>query len=133
MCNQQKNQNNKEERSIDDFRFIDYRLDQLEKNLAEGQRRIENEYKESNKQILKTLNLMQESNNKQNQQLVELAQRLQTIEDKTKCIDRIKEVTTKHGEEIRNLYKRMDIYKQILMGVGVGVLLALSVEVVKFI
>ena len=131
MCNQTKKTSNEER--IDDYRFIDYRLDQLEKNLAEGQRRLEKEYKESNKQILKTLELMQESNNKQNQQLVELTQRLHTLEDKTQCIDKLKEVTTQHGEEIRTLYKRIDIYKQILMGVGVGVLLALSVEIVRFI
>lgn len=124
MCN---------ETNIEEQRFIDYRMDQLEQNLTKGLEKLEKEQKESNIEIMKTLQIMQQGLNDNTKTLIELHERQQMIEEKIHCIERLKEVTTKHGEEIRSLTKRMEIYKQILMAVGTGAGVALLVEFIKFI
>lgn len=124
MCN---------ETNIEEQRFIDYRMDQLEQNLTKGLEKLEKEQKESNIEIMKTLQVMQQGLNDNTKTLIELHERQQMIEEKIHCIERLKEVTTKHGEEIRSLTKRMEIYKQILMAVGTGAGVALLVEFIKFI
>ena len=75
----------------DDYRFIDYRLDQLETNLRKGQEKL--------------LQVMQEGNNKQNEQLISLNQRLNGMEEKLKCIEKLKEVATKNTTEIKDIEK----------------------------
>ena len=82
---------------------------------------------------MKTLQMMQQGLNDNTKTLIELHERQQMIEEKIHCIERLKEVATKHGEEIRNLTKRMEIYKQILMAVGTGAGVALLIEFIKFI
>lgn len=117
----------------EDYRFIDYRLNQLELNLRKGQERLEQEYKESNKQLMKTLTLMQEGLNKQNASLVELKQRVSTIEEKNHNIDKLNETATKNATTITELERRMDIYKQILIGVVIASGGAILIDIIKFI
>lgn len=125
--------NNETEDTTYDYRFLDYRLDQLELNLRKGQEKLEKEYKESNKTILETLTAMQEGQNEQNRTIVELIQRQKNVEEKMKCIDKLKEVATKNTTKVHELERRIDIYKQVLVGVGISAVSALVIGVLKFI
>ena len=48
MCNEPKEKNEGY-----DYRFLDYRLDQLEQNLRNGQERLEHETRQSQQELLK--------------------------------------------------------------------------------
>ena len=97
--------------SIKDYRFIIYRLDQLE-----------NEEKENFRQLMQTLQLMQEGMNEQNKTLTELRERQNTLEEKTSHIKGLVEITTKHETELKNIYHRLNIYKAVLVGVSISFL-----------
>jgi uncharacterized protein YerC len=114
MCNE-KQIHNKE---IEEQRFIDYRLDQLEFNLQRGIEKLEADFKTQNTQIMQTLQLLQEGQNKQNQTLVEVTQRVLSLEQKNACIDKLREVATKNRTEIHEIERRLEIYKQIIFLVG---------------
>lgn len=102
----------------EDYRFFDYRLDQLEHNLREGQLRIEQEYKASHTQLLETLRVLQENNNTQNKNIIELKEQTKNLEEKVHCIDKLKEVATIHKQRVDNIDRRLEIYKQILFIIG---------------
>lgn len=125
--------NNETEDTTYDYRFLDYRLDQLELNLRKGQEKLEKEYKESNKTILETLTAMQEGQNEQNRTIVELIQRQKNVEEKMKCIDKLRDVATENTTRVKELERRIDIYKQVLVGVGISAVSALIIGVLKFI
>jgi len=108
-----------------DYRFLDYRLDQLEHKIGKGLDRLELEQTNNYKEILKTLQLMQDGNNEQNKQLVEISQRQQSMEEQLKCIDRLKEVATSHKEQINNIYHRFAIYQKIFFILGTATATAL--------
>ena len=112
-----------------DIRFIEYKLDTLEKNLREGQQKIEKESQQNYRELLAILQSIQESNATQNQKLIELAEKLKGVEQKIQCIDKLKEVATKHNTEIHELERRLEIYKQVLFVIGTGVAIALVTEV----
>ena len=124
--------NNETEDTTYDYRFLDYRLDQLELNLRKGQEKLEKEYKESNKTILETLTAMQEGQNEQNRTIVELIQRQKNVEEKMKCIDKLRDVATENTTRVKELERRIDIYKQVLVGVGISAVSALIIGVLKF-
>lgn len=124
MCNENKNKD-------EDVRFLSYKLDQLEKNLREGQEKLEKEQSDNYKQLISILQQLQEGNNIQNQKLVELTEKQKVVESKVVCIDRLKEVATKHNTEIHELERRLEIYKQVLFVVGTGVAVALVTEVLR--
>lgn len=116
---EEKMENEKENKPLtEDYRFIDYRLDQLELNLRKGQERLEHEYRETYQQILQTLQTMQDGQNEQNKSLIELSQRQQAIEEKIGCIDELKKAATRNTSRIKNIERRIDIYKQVLFLVG---------------
>ena len=123
MCNENKNK--------EDVRFLSYKLDQLEKNLREGQEKLETEQSNNYKQLISILQQLQEGNNIQNQKLIELTEKQKVVESKVVCIDRLKEVATKHNTEIQELERRLEIYKQVLFVVGTGVAVALVTEVLR--
>ena len=123
MCNENKNK--------EDVRFLSYKLDQLEKNLREGQEKLETEQSTNYKQLISILQQLQEGNNIQNQKLIELTEKQKVVESKVVCIDRLKEVATKHNTEIHELERRLEIYKQVLFVVGTGVAVALVTEVLR--
>ncbi len=119
MCNEKDND------KIEQQRFIDYRLDQLEQNLQKGIEKLEMDFKTQNQQIMNTLTIMQEGQHQQNQTLAELNQRVHTVEEKNNCIDKLREIATKNRTEIHEIERRLDVYKQILFVVGTGVAIAL--------
>ena len=123
MCNENKNK--------EDVRFLSYKLDQLEKNLREGQEKLETTQSTNYKQLISILQQLQEGNNIQNQKLIELTEKQKVVEGKVVCIDRLKEVATKHNTEIHELERRLEIYKQVLFVVGTGVAVALVTEVLR--
>lgn len=123
-----------QETTIDeDYRFIDYRLNQLETNLRKGQEKLEQEQQNNYKEIMHLLQVMQEGNNEQNKQLIEVIQRQKTVEEKMACIDKLREVATKNTTEIKDIERRIEIYKQILFVVGTGVAIALITEIITII
>ena len=123
-----------QETTIDeDFRFIDYRLNQLETNLRKGQEKLEQEQQNNYKEIMHLLQVMQEGNNEQNKQLIEVVQRQKTVEEKMRCIDKLREVATKNTTEIKDIERRIEIYKQILFVVGTGAAIALITEIITII
>lgn len=117
----------------DDYRFIDYRLNQLETNLRKGQEKLEQEQQNNYKEIMHLLQVMQEGNNEQNKQLIEVVQRQKTVEEKMSCIDKLREVATKNTTEIKDIERRIEIYKQILFVVGTGAAIALITEIITII
>lgn len=123
-----------QETTIDeDYRFIDYRLNQLETNLRKGQEKLEQEQQNNYKEIMQLLQVMQEGNNEQNKQLIEVIQRQKTVEEKMACIDKLREVATKNTTEIKDIERRIEIYKQILFVVGTGAAIALITEIITII
>ena len=123
-----------QETTIDeDYRFIDYRLNQLETNLRKGQEKLEREQQNNYKEIMHLLQVMQEGNNEQNKQLIEVVQRQKTVEEKMACIDKLREVATKNTTEIKDIERRIEIYKQILFVVGTGAAIALITEIITII
>ena len=123
-----------QETTIDeDYRFIDYRLNQLETNLRKGQEKLEREQQNNYKEIMHLLQVMQEANNEQNKQLIEVVQRQKTVEEKMGCIDKLREVATKNTTEIKDIERRIEIYKQILFVVGTGAAIALITEIITII
>ena len=123
-----------QETTIDeDYRFIDYRLNQLETNLRKGQEKLEREQQNNYKEIMHLLQVMQEGNNEQNKQLIEVVQRQKTVEEKMGCIDKLREVATKNTTEIKDIERRIEIYKQILFVVGTGAAIALLTEIITII
>ena len=127
MCNEHPKNDNEE------YRFLDYRLDQLENNLRKGQERLENEYKEQNKQIMQTLTMMQDSMNQHNTAIVEVTQRITNLEEKGHGLDKMRERITEHHERIKELERRLDIYKQVLIAVSVTVVGAILIELIRII
>lgn len=117
----------------EDYRFIDYRLNQLETNLRKGQEKLEREQQNNYKEIMHLLQVMQEGNNEQNKQLIEVVQRQKTVEEKMACIDKLREVATKNTTEIKDIERRIEIYKQILFVVGTGAAIALITEIITII
>ena len=117
----------------EDYRFIDYRLNQLEQNLRKGQEKLEQEQQNNYKEIMHLLQVMQEANNEQNKQLIEVVQRQKTVEEKMQCIDKLREVATKNTTEIKDIERRIEIYKQILFVVGTGAAIALITEIITII
>ena len=116
MCNEKNN--TKIQTPEYDYRFIDYRLTQLEQNLRKGQEKLETDQTQNYKEILQALQALQKDNHTQNQTLTELKQRITQLEQNNNCFERIKEKTIEHNKEIKRLTERLDIYKQIIFLVG---------------
>ncbi len=128
MCNEKTKKVTKE--TEQDYRFLDYRLQQLENNLLRGQEKLEQEQKQNYQELIKMLQILQEGNNKQNEQLVELSQKTQALEAKYTCVDKLKEAATKNTTRLNDIERRLEIYKQILFVVGTGVVISLLGQII---
>lgn len=122
MCNEH---NKKELTLTEEYKFIEYRLDQLEQNLRKGQEKLESDAKHNNEEIMHLLQQNNQTLLEQNKQLVELHQRQINVEEKVSCINRLREVATKNRTNIHEIERRLEVYKQILFVVGTGVAIAL--------
>lgn len=128
MCNED---NKEEPTGIEAYKFIEYRLDQLEQNLRKGQEKLESDAKHNNEEIMHLLQQNNQTLLEQNKQLVELHQRQINVEEKVQCINRLREVATKNRSNIHEIERRLEIYKQILFVVGTGAALALITELIR--
>lgn len=108
-----------------DYRFIDYRLTQVENNLKQGQQKLEKEQNKNYKELVHMLQLMQEANNEQNSKIIEVIQRQKNVEEKLKCVEKLREIATRNTTRIHEIERRIEVYKQILFVIGTGVAVAL--------
>ena len=128
VCNEQIKE---EQPRIEGYKFIEYRLDQLEQNLRKGQEKLEADAKHNNEEIMHLLQQNNQTLLEQNKQLVELHQRQINVEEKVSCINKLREVATKNRTNIHEIERRLEIYKQILFVVGTGAALALITELIR--
>lgn len=128
MCNEKNKTKNREEQ-----RFIDYRLTQLEINLNKSLAKLEQERKQEYNLIQDSLKTLQEGINSQSRTLIELEQKEKALEEKLVCIDKLKEAATKNTTRVHNIERRLDIYKQVLIVVAGGVVVALLTELIRMI
>jgi len=115
MCNEK---NNKKEDQVNDYRFLDYRLNQLELKLGEGLKKIEDEQKEYNLQVIETLQRLQEGQNKTYETIAQLEQRTLNLEQRITCIDTLKKAANKNTERNKHLNHRVNVIQKILFVVG---------------
>lgn len=128
MCNEKNKTKNREEQ-----RFIDYRLTQLEINLNKSLTKLEQERKQDYTLLQDSLKALQEGINSQSRTLIELEQKEKALEEKLVCIDKLKEAATKNTTKVHNIERRLDIYKQVLIAVAGGVVIALLTELIRMI
>ena len=128
---------NKEDPPHTDPRFLDYRLTQLEQKLEKGLTTIEQEQNKYNLEILKTLQTIQDGQNKTTETLAQIKERQTNVEEKLKCIDKLKDITSKNSERIRNNYEstnhRIDIVQKILFAIGGAAVSALFAAILSII
>lgn len=115
MCNEKNKKDPSEEY---DYRFLDYRLTQLENNLRKGQEKLEVEQQNNYRELIQLLQAMQENNQEQTRQIVEVIQKQEALADKMKCLDKLKDAAVSHKEKINTLDHRLDVYKQIGFLIG---------------
>ena len=115
MCNEK---NNKKEDQVNDYRFLDYRLNQLELKLGEGLKKIEDEQKEYNVQVIETLQRLQEGQHKTYETIAQLEQRTLNLEQRITCIDTLKKAANKNTERNKHLNHRVNVIQKILFVVG---------------
>ena len=115
MCNEK---NNKKWDQVNDYRFLDYRLNQLEFKLGEGLKKIEEEQKGYNVQVMETLQRLQEGQHKTYETIAQLKQRTTDLEQRMECIDKLKEAANKNTERNKHLTHRINVIQKILFVVG---------------
>lgn len=118
-----------------DYRFLDYRLDQLGNQIETGLTRIEEEQKQYNLQVMNTLQKLQEGQNKTYENIAQLRQRQIDMEDKLHCIDKLREATSRNSERIKNNNQstnhRIDVIQKILIAVATVAVSALFSAVIS--
>jgi DNA repair exonuclease SbcCD ATPase subunit len=128
---------NEEDPPRTDTRFLDYRLTQLEQKLEKGLTTLEQEQNKYNLEILKTLQTLQDGQNKTTETLAQIKERQTNVEEKLKCIDKLKDITSKNSERIRNNYEstnhRIDIVQKILFAIGGAAVSALFAAILSII
>ena len=135
MCNTDKKtpkqNNNKTPNQPNDYRFLDYRLNQLEQKLERGLDNIEQEQRRYNIEVMKTLQTLQEGQNKTTENIAQLKQRLDDMEDKMKCIDKLKEAAHTNTAKIKSTNHRIDVIQKILFAVGGAAISALFTAIIS--
>lgn len=117
MCNQKKNNENNET-TENDTRFLDYRLTQLENKLEKGLDALEQEQRRYNIEVMKTLQSLQQGQSKTHETIAQLQQRQTHLEEKMKCIDKLKDAASKNTERNKHTNQRVDVIQKILILVG---------------
>lgn len=116
MDNQKKNNKNNE--TNEDVRFLDYRLTQLENKLEKGLDTLEQEQRRYNIEVMKTLQSLQQGQSKTHETIAQLQQRQTHLEEKMKCIDKLKDAASKNTERNKHTNQRIDVIQKILILVG---------------
>ena len=108
-------QKNNKKVDINDYRFLDYRLNQLENKLDIGLRKIEDEQKAYNLQVMTTLQKLQEGQNQTYETIAHLEQRQTNLEEKINCIDKLKDAASRNSERNKAINHRVDVIQKILI------------------
>lgn len=123
--------NNKNNTPTNDYRFLDYRLTQLENKLERGLEQIETEQRRYNIEVMKTLQQLQEGQNKTYENMAKVRQRLDDMDEKIKAIDKLKESANKNTARIDSTNHRIDVVQKILFAVGGAAISALFTAIVS--
>lgn len=123
--------------TINDYRFLDYRLNQLENKIESGLGRIEEEQRQYNLQVLQTLQQLQDGQNKTYENIAKIKQRQKDMEEKLHCIDKLRDATSRNTERIKNNNQstnhRVDVIQRILFVVGGAAISALFTAIIAII
>ena len=137
MCNQQKPPNTtikrNNETTQDDYRFLDYRLTQLENKLERGLEQIETEQRRYNLEVMQTLQQLQEGQNKTTETMAKVRQRLDDMDEKIKTIDTLKDKSSEHTQAVKAVNHRVDVVQKILFAVGGAAISAFFTALVSII
>ena len=137
MCNQQKPPNTTPKRNNettqDDYRFLDYRLTQLENKLERGLEQIETEQRRYNLEVMQTLQQLQEGQNKTTETMAKVRQRLDDMDEKIKTIDTLKDKSSEHTQAVKAVNHRVDVVQKILFAVGGAAISAFFTALVSII
>ena len=138
MCNQNKKptqptqqETMKNNNNTDDYRFLDYRLNQLELKLERGLEQIETEQRRYNIEVMKTLQTLQEGQHKTTENMAKVQQHIDGIEEKLKCIDKLKDVASKNTARITAVNHRVDVVQKILFAVATAAISALFTALIS--
>lgn len=138
MCNNQKNNKHTEDKEtaklLNDYKFIDYRLTQLENKLEKGLESIEQEQRTYQLEVMKTLHCLQEGQNKTSENMAKVQQRIETLEHNERYIDNLKDAARTNTTSIEAVNHRVDVVQKILFAVGgaaVSALFAAAFSIVQ--
>lgn len=123
--------NNKNNTPTNDYRFLDYRLTQLENKLERGLEQIETEQRRYNLEVMQTLQQLQEGQNRTAEGMAKVRQRLDDMDEKIKAIDKLKESANKNTARIDSTNHRIDVVQKILFAVGGAAISALFTAIVS--
>jgi len=116
-----------------DYRFLDYRLNQLELKLERGLEQIETEQRRYNIEVMKTLQTLQEGQNRTTENMAKVRQHIDDMEEKLKCIDKLKDVASKNTARVTAVNHRVDVVQKILFAVGGAAISAFFTALVSII
>ena len=137
MCNQNKKPTQQEtmknNNNTGDYRFLDYRLNQLELKLERGLEQIETEQRRYNIEVMKTLQTLQEGQNRTTENMAKVRQHIDDMEEKIKCIDKLKDVASKNTARVTAVNHRVDVVQKILFAVGGAAISAFFTALVSII
>lgn len=125
------NNKNKNNTRTNDYRFLDYRLTQLENKLERGLEQIETEQRRYNLEVMQTLQQLQEGQNKTAEGMAKVRQRLDDMDEKIKAIDKLKESANKNTARIDSTNHRIDVVQKILFAVGGAAISALFTAIIS--
>ena len=114
-----------------DYRFLDYRLNQLELKLERGLEQIETEQRRYNIEVMKTLQTLQEGQHKTTENMAKVQQHIGDMEEKLKCIDKLKDVASKNTARITAVNHRVDVVQKILFAVATAAISALFTALIS--
>lgn len=118
---------------LEDYRFLDYRLNQIEQNLREGQQRLEQENHKQNKQIISILNNLQNQAVTNQENISLLKQKVASLELDTNNIDELSKAANINSTKIQELERRLDIYKTLLIAIGTATASSILMGVIQLI
>ncbi|RAP45033.1 MAG: hypothetical protein BZ136_08515 [Methanosphaera sp. rholeuAM74] len=133
MCNNKKTTPHPDKTTTppNDYRFLDYRLTQLENKLERGLDTIEQEQRRYNLEVMKTLTNLQEGQNKTTENIAKLRQRIDNMDEQMKCLDKLKETANKNTAKIKATNHRIDVIQKILFAVGGAAISALFTAIIS--
>ncbi len=120
--------------AINDYKFIDYRLTQLENKLEKGLSNLEQDHRRNTTEIMKTLQTLQLGQSKTGEAMAKMQQRINTLEQNQHCIEKLKDAANKNITKIEAANHRIDVVQKILFAVGgaaVSALFAAAFSIVQ--